>query len=683
MIGTPAFMAPEQARGESASKAADVYALGALLYNVLAGRPPYPGDVDVAVVVSQAPAPLASLVDAPDPLIAIVELAMARDKNARYRSADELAADLRRFQTGQLVAAHRYTLLERVARQVRRHRGASSVGAAALVLLAIVSAVAVDRVVQERDVAAARSRELTLLQAQTALEHDPTAALAWLKALEEGATKTARAHDDDERVRAISADAITRGVARDVVDLGAKIEHLAVAPGGRFAFIAIDRELVVWDVREHRLAARYPADDPLQIRFRADGARAITRGRQGTLRVFPGVVGGDALVDDKTAPIETFTGDHASTSSFAIFHASDRAVLASADGGVRVFSLADAHSAGAMIAHHEGGTGTVDVDERDEMVASGGESDGLVFVDALGAHGHAQLAIGAPIAYVRFVRGALVVVRLDGTVARAALPDVDALDGAVLTLVPMPGHAARVDELAFDRTRSRVAIAFHDGAIVVEDVDGQHAQTLLGHTNELVALAWSGDGQRLASGGLDMTVRVWDVAHGSARVLRGHSATVDALAFADEDRVLVSGSQDQTVRVWDVSDDGRKRFAGHSEDIYGVKASPDGLAFATTGKDRTVRLWDRKTGDAQIVGTLAATGSSLAFSPDARWLASSGWGRNVDAWPLAVDKTGALRANLEDHRVLAGDSGSVWRVDFSRDGQWLASASADGTARAW
>src|SRR5678815_1818168 len=105
-------MAPEQARGETLDARADVYALGAILYHLLAGRMPYAdskastGPDLLRHVVNAPPTPLLELEpDVPRDLSAIVDRAMARDANERYGNAKELAEDLRRFETGQLLGA--------------------------------------------------------------------------------------------------------------------------------------------------------------------------------------------------------------------------------------------------------------------------------------------------------------------------------------------------------------------------------------------------------------------------------------------------------------------------------------------------------------------------------------------------------------------------------------------------
>ncbi len=136
VVGTPSYMPPEQAQGRPIDPRADVYALGAILYYVLAGTAPQPsssqpGAQAVGLV------PLARLEPRlPADLLAIVDKAMAANPDQRYPSAFELAEDLRRFQGGELVLARRYSALARAIRAVTRHPTAVLVALAAAALTA-------------------------------------------------------------------------------------------------------------------------------------------------------------------------------------------------------------------------------------------------------------------------------------------------------------------------------------------------------------------------------------------------------------------------------------------------------------------------------------------------------------------------------------------------------------------
>jgi eukaryotic-like serine/threonine-protein kinase len=127
VVGTPSYMSPEQAAGRPIDPSTDVYALGAILHYVLAGTAPQPAT------------PLAALEPRlPPDLLAIVNKALATDAARRYPSAFELADDLKRFASGQLVAARHYSRLTRAGRFVARHPIAVGITIAiAVALLAV------------------------------------------------------------------------------------------------------------------------------------------------------------------------------------------------------------------------------------------------------------------------------------------------------------------------------------------------------------------------------------------------------------------------------------------------------------------------------------------------------------------------------------------------------------------
>ena len=150
VVGTPAYMPPEQARGEPVDERADVYALGAMLYHLLAGRPPFSGRDPTQVlraVLSGSPQPLEALEpETPPDLVAIVRKAMSAEASERYPTAKELAEDLRRFEAGRLVGAHRYTGGELLRRFARRQRVPLVMGSMALLILAVSGGFAVSRI---------------------------------------------------------------------------------------------------------------------------------------------------------------------------------------------------------------------------------------------------------------------------------------------------------------------------------------------------------------------------------------------------------------------------------------------------------------------------------------------------------------------------------------------------------
>jgi eukaryotic-like serine/threonine-protein kinase len=269
VVGTPAYMAPEQAGGEPLDERADVYALGTMLYHLLTGRLPYrgAGTQIVAQVIAGPPPPLEEVEPhVPAELAAVVARAMDRERERRY-SAAELAAELRRFTTGQLVAGYRYSARERLARWIGRHRAAVAVAAAALLLLAAGAVVSAIRIVRERDQAEAaraeairRVDELTVEKAIVELGRDAPGALRLLDGLSRGSPMWRGA-----RVVASGADDI--GVSRVIGHERETVDWFRTLEGGSL-LVGSERFLAVWNPATGARRT-LEADQVLALSFRA------------------------------------------------------------------------------------------------------------------------------------------------------------------------------------------------------------------------------------------------------------------------------------------------------------------------------------------------------------------------------------------------------------------------------
>jgi hypothetical protein len=338
VAGTPGFMAPEQARGETVDERADVFALGATLFIVLAGVAPYDlGDTTLAIEAARARrAPEWGRMPGgvPRDLRAIVEKALAPLAADRYRDAGALAADLRRYVTGQLVAAHRYGPREQVARFVRKHRAAVAIAVVSTIVLAGGTWWSIRRIVASRDIAisarddakaatlrvdAARQREqqradeLLLAQARLLLDVDPTLAVA---------TASPKNAATLPGVAAIYAAASARGVAA----------HITVPPSTWMAEMAPDgAHAVTLDgsgvVSFHDLAARtsrvvfrfgraVSGSEPISLSFADDAHLAVFDGK--TLVLVDVVTGGqrslpltDQLGELQSGPAPLYWTDRA------------------------------------------------------------------------------------------------------------------------------------------------------------------------------------------------------------------------------------------------------------------------------------------------------------------------------------------------------------------------------------
>ena len=175
-IGTPNYMSPEQAGGEidKLGAASDVYSLGATLYHVLTGQPPFQGD-DIGVILAAVQSgayrrPRETNPRVAKSLEAICLKAMALDTEQRYASAQALADDVERHLADEPVLARPDSLWQSVQRWTRRHRGATLAATAGLVLVALVSAVAFLAVRSERD-EAERQRDRAVTSEQEAQQN--------------------------------------------------------------------------------------------------------------------------------------------------------------------------------------------------------------------------------------------------------------------------------------------------------------------------------------------------------------------------------------------------------------------------------------------------------------------------------------------------------------------------------
>ena len=265
ILGTLRYMPPEQARGEAADRRSDVFALGAVLFHAIAGRPPRDGlqrsEILARLARGEREQPLPPSGEAPRELVALAEMAMAPRPGDRYPDAAAFADDLRRFLAGRLVDAHRYQLWELLAGWLRRHRAIVAVATIATLALLAASVIFLGRIRDERNQAtAARQRAETselqaihradlavLAQARGALAEDLVAALMLLRQVDlddEGNRRRARLTALAAEARG-APDRVLRGHHR-------RIEHIVGLSDGRLVSIDSRGEVRRWNVGTSR-----------------------------------------------------------------------------------------------------------------------------------------------------------------------------------------------------------------------------------------------------------------------------------------------------------------------------------------------------------------------------------------------------------------------------------------------
>ncbi len=216
VVGTPAYMSPEQARGEPATSASDVFSLGVVLWQLVAGEHPLIGKSGDEMVASMrnedVPDLRSRMPEAPPELAAIVLRATARRAADRYENAKDLADDVERYLDGRRVHAHDYTQLELLERLVSAWRAPLAVAAIALVVVSAVAVGSFQRTAQERDraidaeakaVNARRDADANL--ADSLLQHAKTAMTRGHRALAEIFAAAALKRRDNAEARGILA----------------------------------------------------------------------------------------------------------------------------------------------------------------------------------------------------------------------------------------------------------------------------------------------------------------------------------------------------------------------------------------------------------------------------------------------------------------------------------------------
>jgi WD40 repeat protein len=655
-MGTPRYMAPEQlspagpANRAPVGPACDIYALGAILYELLTGQPLYTGDTPLGVLVrvlhEEPTPPRVYRPGLPRDLETICLKCLAKAPSSRYASAKDLAEDLHRFLVGEPILARPPSFVYRSGKFIRRHK--SLVVAAAAIATILATGIVVTSVTALSE---ARQRRLADKNARKADENarqaDAARQDALLLAYQARLAATMMALGDHnvgeaaDQLNAVpenqrgwewryAASRLDDSLIA-LRDIGSGLVPCPAA--GCFASIT-DDGLRLWDAASGRPGATIDSDSTqnLQASVGADGKLVFVEERE---RESIRVLGHDGRVRRRfTLPGKTYMHAWALDSTgtrlacaWITNHPSSRLAVFDLATGVELVRFAYDSVAGEIR--------TVGFSRDGRYVVTGGDD--------------------------RLVRVWNVV---DGSCVRT-----------------LHGHTGFLNGTVFSPDGRRLLSCAADQTFRQWDAEtGQLLDERFGDIAEVNAAVYSPDGRWIATGGADGTVRYWSTFGGpAAAVLHGHTARVTRLAFSPDGSRVFSVSHNRERGIWEARvfegpGGGEPRvLRGHTNFVYPVAVSPDGRTIASGGWDKEIHLWDARTGESRLVlrGHEQYI-ASLAFSPDSRRLVSRSPDGTLRVWDV---NTGNPLAQIRHGGV--GIADRLYGVAITRDGARIACADVD------
>ena len=639
-LGSPPYMAPEQAEGrlKAIGSPTDLYGLGCILYELLAGHPPFRGESQLETlrqVIAVDPIPLRrTRKDISVELEAIVLKCLEKAPARRYPTARELADDLDRFLAGEPTRARPPGRWEKVTRAARRHP-------AAVVILTLGALFA---------------------GALLGGRH-------WFESRLNESRQTARRLEDEVRDRRSEARraqyvADLRQVPGYIRKRQTREAHELLSrhrprPGEddlrEFAWYHLWKRCH----SERRTLSRHRGD-VYYVEFSPRGDLLASAGKDGTARIW----------DTTTWRLVREINASATEVNVAAF-SPDGKTLATVDdeGKLKLWDIAtgrlareiSAHVGAAVIARFTpDGNTTITGGRDDGLIKLWDRTSGRMEFSLRGSDRKLENAVFSP----------------DGSILAS-------VGGATIELWRLSDRQ-NIAQLSADNGVQGAAFS-HDGTKLATASEGNRLIRLWevstrrclrefrGHTDGVFSIAFSADDRTIISASDDHTIRIWDVATAKEIGLwQGHTSRVWAIAISPDGRTIVSCSKDGTIKLWDPEPTG-DHFQLPIPNPATFGFSPDGRMLMTfeVRPRWSVARWDVHSGLLQERTPLSLTGSPAhsAFSLDGRLLAIANEEATITTCNLATGQ----RERINDPAFR-----SLYSLEFSPESQYLLAYAASG-----
>lgn len=666
LLGTPTYMAPEQARGDvdAVDTRSDVFALGTVLYEILTGRTPF-GGTDTKELLENIelrdPEPIGSLEpEAPPELASICMKALAKGKADRFQTPSLLANEIQRFETGALVGAYSYSLAELMARFYRRHRVAVNTAATAAVALLVVAVYSYIRVAEARDVA---------VVARDRAEHEAYVAQLNLASSHIGAGDYPLANrvlwETEESLRGWAWGYLLGQCNLELRTLDGHTNALSAAAfdteSRRVATASFDGTARVWSVEDGEVIATYEGHDGsvYDVAFSPDGRTVATASSDGTARLWSPETGDTVLL---------LQGHERTVRSVAFDPTGTRLVTASEDGTVRVWDT----SSGGTVAELPVGVivRTAAFDGTGRWVVAAADDNAVRVWSTEDWSERHQF----PGEYFAVDASGERIAVADGPAARVY----DLESATALRAVSTGGDP--ITDVAFGPDGTTLLTAGLEGVATRWDIVTGEPIARYEHGPALIAARFSPDGSRLLTASRQGGLKLWQAAVGEPEIeYYGHFDRANGIyrvSFSPDGRYVLTASSSGRAKIWDaLNSRNTLRASPHDHAVYRGAFFPNDDRILTLSWDGTAAILDAKTGEASRY--------LLAFGQRPQAAAVNGTGTRICAaldsfTPVVLDAENGTLVSM-----LSGHPAKVFDVAFDPRGDRIATACGDGTIRLW